>query len=141
MSKLKNHAQLKNNITIEKYLIVVKNVFQRTAFTKLRLSNHALMIEKGRHLSLKRFDRTCPFCPWSIETEQHVLLNCLSYSHLRQKILDEVKKNINFSLRDDEQSLFTSLLSKPSISVILARFIRFSMELRSFLLLHARTTR
>ena len=45
MSKLENYTKLKNNITIEKYLIIVKNVFQRTALTKFRLSNHALMRE------------------------------------------------------------------------------------------------
>ena len=37
-------------IYLEKYLILVKNTKRRIALSRLRLSNHNLMIEKGRHL-------------------------------------------------------------------------------------------
>ena len=97
MSKLKTYVLLKNNMNIEKYLITIKNVSQRTALTKLRLSNHFLMIEKGRHQSLNLFDRTCPFCPRMVENEQHFVLKCPTYSHLREKLLDDLKKTQNVS--------------------------------------------
>ena len=45
-------------------------------FTKFRLSNHNLMIEKGRHRNVDESLRFCPFCPNTVEDEIHFLLQC-----------------------------------------------------------------
>ena len=47
--------------------------------SKFRLSNHRLMIEKGRHNN-----RKCPFCLTHIEDETHFLINCPIYSSIRK---------------------------------------------------------
>ena len=52
-SKLRTYSLFKNDIGFEKYLNSVQNLQERTFLTKFRLSNHELMIEKGRHLKPK----------------------------------------------------------------------------------------
>ena len=65
-SKLRTYGKLKTEPGRETYLDGVKNISERTALTKLRLSNHDLLIEKGRHQGLSKHDRLCPFCENSI---------------------------------------------------------------------------
>ena len=48
-SKLRTFAKVKHTVGIEKYLHYPLDLEARTAITKFRLSNHDLMIEKGRH--------------------------------------------------------------------------------------------
>ena len=61
-SKLRTYGKIKTDIGIEKYLYHIPNVETRIAVSRLRLSNHQLMIEKGRHLKLDVSQRNCPFC-------------------------------------------------------------------------------
>ena len=42
------HSQFKNRVKFESYLPDIKNRKYRVTFTKFRLSDHGLMIEKGR---------------------------------------------------------------------------------------------
>merc|ERR1711954_559237 len=63
MSKMKTYKLLKQSWKVEDYLLGMGNVSDRTALTKLRLSDHTLVIEKGRHQNINESDRTCPFCP------------------------------------------------------------------------------
>ena len=133
--KLRTYASLKQNITFEEYLVVVQNIPDRIALTKLRLSNHSLMIEKGRHQGLKVCDRTCPFCLDHIEDEFHFIIKCQTYTLLRQNFLDKIKAIcIGFYYPYDEQFLLWFLLNNPTISHLTARYIKLSMELRAFLL-------
>ena len=56
--------------------------------TKLRLSNHDLVIETGRRKNIPNAARFCPFCPELIENEMHFILDCPTYSVLRSKLFD-----------------------------------------------------
>ena len=60
-SKLRTYGKIKTDIGIERYLYHIPNVETRIAVSRLRLSNHQLMIEKGRHLKLDVSQRICPF--------------------------------------------------------------------------------
>ena len=51
----------------EQYLDSIKNIKDRTALTKIRFSNHELMIEKGKHLDLQENQRLCPLCDNKVE--------------------------------------------------------------------------
>ena len=62
-SKLRTYGLIKTNLGFENYLNADINVQDRIALTKLRLSNHELMIEKGRHIKIDKSKRVCPFCP------------------------------------------------------------------------------
>ena len=81
-SKLRTYSLFKKEKGLEPYLLEIKNVSLRTKTTKLRLSNHKLMIEVGRHRGINKNNRTCPFCPESVENEYHFLLICLSLIHI-----------------------------------------------------------
>ena len=134
-SKLKTLSILKTNFACENYLLSVSNTANRIALTKFRLSNHHLMIEKGRYENRPLCDRTCPFCPDQIENEFHFLIKCPIYTELRARMLDDIKDMIyGFYYPDDENFLFWFLLKNPLIADTTGNFIRLSMELRAFLL-------
>ena len=84
-SKLKTYSTLKNEIGMEKYLIDIPNFKYRSVLTKLRLSNHSLLIETGRHSRIERPLRFCTFCPSMIEDELHFLIQCPTYKEMRDK--------------------------------------------------------
>ena len=80
-SKLRTYGKIKTGSGFEGYLNHIP-VRDRTAFTRLRLSNHQLMIEKMRHQVPKppERDRRCPFCPDLVEDEIHFLLDCPTFA-------------------------------------------------------------
>ena len=82
-SKLRTYGLFKTDIGLERYLDTIKNKSKRIIVTKLRLSDHHLMIETGRHKKLPKERRFCPFCPKAVENESHFLLRCPMYAHLR----------------------------------------------------------
>ena len=134
-SKLKTLSILKTEFACEKYLLSVSNTANRIALTKFRLSNHHLMIEKGRYENRPLCDRTCPFCPDQIENEFHFLIKCPIYTELRARMLEDIEDIIyGFYYPEDENFLFWFLLKNPLIADTTGNFIRLSMELRAFLL-------
>ena len=108
---------LKNDFACENYLLSVSNIANRTALTKFRLSNHNLMIEKGRYEDMQLCDRTCPFCSDQTEDEFHFLVKCPVYTALRMKMFDDIKDIIHgFHYPPDENFLFWFLLKKNTYS-------------------------
>ena len=53
----------------EDYLNDVVNIKDRIAMTKLKLSNHKLIIETGRHMNIEKDRRVCHTCLTGVETE------------------------------------------------------------------------
>ena len=101
---------------------------------KFRLSNHKLMIEKGRHLNLLKVDRKCPFCS-AFEDEIHFLLKCETFSALRDTMYSSVEEKLNEELnRNDVEMMIRYLLGNTQISTIVAKYLRKTMELRDFLM-------
>ena len=105
---------------LENYLLKIHNTKNRIAMSKLRLSNHCLLIESGRHLKLDQNLRVCQFCPNEIEDEMHFLLFCPTYKELRTKLLCPVL-NINLWLSHKEK--FCILFTNETVNVT-AAFIR-----------------
>ena len=135
VSKLQTFALIKTDIGPSEYLSVVQKIPDRIAMTKLRLSNHLLLIEKGRHTNIERQQRLCPFCPHHIEDEFHFLIKCPAYSHLRINLLDGIKNKMpDFHIQVDEKFLFWFLLKCHVISNFTANFISLATDLRNFLL-------
>jgi hypothetical protein len=52
----------------------MKNDEQRILLSKLRINNHNLEIERGRHRGLQPKERICKFCSKEVEDEIHFLL-------------------------------------------------------------------
>ena len=59
--KLRTYSMMKTGVGFEDYLNIIRNVSVRTQFTKFRLSDHDLEIERGRHRGLVAAQRFCPF--------------------------------------------------------------------------------
>ena len=119
----------------EKYLDQITCLKMRTALTKFRISNHTLMIEKGRHSKPKvpKELRFCHFCPNSVEDEKHFLLVCPTYKYIRSDLYSEAKKVFSKITNQPHDYRFLQLMSDvtaPSVS----QFISRAMELREFLL-------
>ena len=135
-SKLRTYSVVKTKIGIEGYLTANPklNTQDRIALTKFRLSNHDLMIEKGRHLNLEKTKRYCPFCPKAIETEVHFLLHCNTFACLRRELFSTLRGKTNtFRYLPDIEKLKYLLSSEDTVSHV-ASFLRKSFQCRAFLL-------
>ena len=118
----------------EPYLRAVSNVKDRISMSKFRISNHKLMIEKGRHLNLAKFDRKCPFCP-NVEDETHFLLHCQTFRVLRENMLEAVREELSEELdRNNDEVMLRYLLGNIQISPIVSKYLRKTMELRDLLI-------
>ena len=131
-SKLRTYKNIKTKIGYELYLSNIQCIKERTALTKLRLSNHLLMIEKGRHLNIDRESRFCPFCPNSVENEIHFITQCKPYQFLRRELFSKAETTIPHFSRLNENQKFEVLMSKTC--TITAQFTRKAMDLREFLI-------
>ena len=130
-SKLRTYAIFKTDVGIEDYLTRIKNVSIRSHVTKLRLSNHRLAIETGRHNGVRREERFCSFCPESIEDEFHFIFECSVLGHLRQRHLEPLIGEIpGFEYFPNDIKLNTIL---SDIDFVTCKFIADGMELRNFL--------
>ena len=91
-NKLRTYRLIKSNtLEPESYLSVISNPTVRQAFTKLRISDHKLSIETGRHCKPPKplEDRTCPLCnSQSLEDEIHFLIHCSAYRQLRSTLFE-----------------------------------------------------
>ena len=125
-SKLKTYCTLKNRIGIETYLTDIQNIKHRCVMTKLRLSNHPLLIETGRHCKIERQLRFCPFYPTMIEDEIHFLVQCTTYKEMRDKLLT---KHILANVEITDNHKFHDILRQKELNMT-AKFIFDAFEAR-----------
>ena len=137
-SKLRTYALFKTTPGYEKYLDQITCVKERTALTKFRLSNHMLMIEKGRHSGIDRELRFCPFCPNRIEDEKHFLMKCQTYRHLRSDLYSRSKTIYPSIYNQPHDHRFLTLMRDDTAAPV-SLFVLRAMELREFLLVKHKT--
>ena len=129
-SKLRTYGLFKLEMGRELYLSEIKNIKIRTQLTKLRISDHNLMIEKGRHKGVHKNLRFCSFCQGTVEDELHFLINCPIYKYLRIPVMNSLSiENIEAT---PIKEVFNTLMTKSTIEV--AKFIHKAFELREFLI-------
>lgn len=93
-AKLRTYCIFKNNFGIEQYILSFRRSF-RANFSRLRISAHHLMIEKGRYLKMPLEKRICKLCNLNeIEDETHFMIKCTYYSVLRDKMLSDLSDNL-----------------------------------------------
>ena len=56
---------------------------QRLLITRWRLSNHNLLIERGKYVNTPRSERKCRNCNL-LEDEHHIFFNCFHFINIRQ---------------------------------------------------------
>ena len=133
-SKLRTYGKIKTGSGFEGYLNHIP-VRDRTAFTRLRLSNHQLMIEKMRHQVPKppEGDRRCPFCPDLVEDEIHFLLDCPTFAVHRAPLILLAADTIPEYSTFDSTKKFVTLMTDFTIIKATAKYIRTAFEVREFL--------
>lgn len=130
-SKLFLYKHLKPNENPQNYLFTLNSEY-RTLIAKLRMSDHNLMIERGRHLKLAREERLCTLCNL-VDDEKHFLLECKYNSDIRSLFLDFIIEE-NSEFRDLSLQDKTLHILNPSTSSQVNRlgsFIKKSLALRT----------
>ena len=102
--KLRTYCKFKSKLVMEPYLNFIKDFKLRKILTRLRVSNHVLEIEKGRHKRPKIpvEERICKSCSMgSVEDEEHFLCVCPAYSQLRQEFVYKCCELGFYMVKDD----------------------------------------
>ena len=131
-SKATYFCKFKLSIGLEKHLKFNFNIRHKKAISRFRMSNHTLMIEKGRHKKIERNERKCYFCKDKIEDEVHFLVNCPLYTSQRNilvMVCNEIC--IRFANYSEEQKIIF-LMSNEHEKVIkaLGKYIFESLGIR-----------
>ena len=117
-SKLRTYSLVKNKPGTESYLNTISNTKYRVMLSKFRLSNHELMIEKGRHTGVIRTQRYCPMChDQAIEDEIHFLITCPSFNAIRRDALDRFEIEILSHPILSNREKFVLIMEHPSASL------------------------
>ena len=137
--KALSYILFKRNVCFEKYLYQVKNISHRKAMSRFRLSNHSLLIEKGRHLRprLERNDRKCFICKAEVENEKHFLITCPLYENQRENLFHQCRENCrSFDSLTPEEERFIFIMTNEDINVTksVAKFISDSFKFRELAL-------
>ena len=130
-SKLLLYKKLEPSFEREFYLSF--NEFSiRRIFTKLRISDHNLEIERGRYNKIPREERLCRTCN-AIEDEAHFILKCSKNQNLRKSLFDKILTDYDqFIYLTDDQKIKYLLNPKTLRHVrIIGFFFRQSLELRT----------
>ena len=117
---------------MENYLKQIPNFKVRQNYTKFRVSNHSLNIEKGRHNKIPKELRFCPFCSKQIETEIHFLIQCDSYKEPRQVLFKIVNENRPSFVYYTTTEKFLFIISEE-YAQLTAKFVQNCFSIREFL--------
>ena len=102
--------------------------------TKLRLSNHQLMIEIGRHKKLPKEERICQICHDGIEDEIHFLIKCKTLQQLRQPLLASCyESRPNFDFYTDKEK-FIFIMTTPHLMGNVSKFVYSAFKERELIL-------
>ena len=129
-SKFRTYKHIKTEIGFESYLNLIPNEEERVALTKLRLSNHELMIEKGRHMQIEKDLRFCPLCPKEIEDETHFLILCKAFIEERKTLFEDINKVDRDFLGKNSLEQVKFLLKNNDTIKITSQFIKKCIQLR-----------
>ena len=106
----------------------------RRSFSKLRISAHSLMIEKGHHFSpkIQPQDRLCKLCNLNdIEDEFHFIMKCPFYNNLRFNLFSVIGETIDINNLSDNE-IFISIMGACDYDCILPviKYVNLAFELR-----------
>ena len=110
--KADTFRQFKDEVKFERYLEDVSIRKHRVSLSKLRISDHCLMIERGRYSrpAIPRGERYCPHCPLKLEDEEHFLTQCTAYD--RSSFFTDIDRSFPQFHRLDLHSKFIYLMSQ-----------------------------
>ena len=130
-SKSLVYLKHKTEFKMESYLTQVTNTNHRTALTKLRLSDHKLEIESGRHIrpKINRENRTCKLCSKPnkqapTEDEVHFITRCDTFmqtNNLRNEFFNEIMLPKEYT--DEKQYIILMKMDSKEDNIKLAKFV------------------
>ena len=129
--KLSFYSSLKENYQPQSYFDVLQNKEIRKQLTKLRISNHKLMIETGRyqHSKIPADVCFCPVCGTSeIENEEHFIINCKKYKDVREKFLGKIKLVTNSKTILNNNGSLRLLMTSTNPKIVKIFFFSFSVR-------------
>ena len=134
-----SYITFKSTVKFESYFHQVDNLKHRKSLSRFRMSNHSLMIEKGRHLrpEVERGERKC-LCKTDVEDEFHFVTKCPLYTGERKHLFNTVSiKCKNFESMTGKQK-FIYILSNEDINLVraLSKFLFRSFKLRDLIYLY-----
>ena len=114
----KDDSSFKNEYVTSSYLELTSSVSDRRTLTKLRISNHKLMIELGRYTP--RDNRLCPVCDCNkTEDEIHFLFYCSKYATIRDNFYKKIQPIIQNANRLPVPDLILELINSSDCFVIM----------------------
>ena len=125
------YCKHKSEFKMESYLTRVTNTSHRRALTKLRLSDHKLEIECGRHIrpKINRENRTCKLCSklhkqTPIEDEVHFITRCdnfMQIKNLRNEFFNDIMLPKRYT--DEKQYVMLMKMGSEEDNIKLAKFV------------------
>ena len=95
--KLNFYYKIKTNYSPSAYLDLTRKNPSGKTLVKLRISSNKLRIETGRYDNIPRDERLCNLCNCNkIEDETHFLLDCPSFSSIRDMFFSKLEPKIPF---------------------------------------------
>ena len=105
--KVRLYLQYKTEPRYEPYLDTITNRKIRVQYTKFRLSDHDLDIEKRRHMKVERSNRYCKLCTTGdIGDELHLLFDCNKLYNSRRTFLNYMYKKFSHTKQLDDTGKF-----------------------------------
>jgi hypothetical protein len=131
-NKLRTYCKLKQNFSMEKYIMLIEDTTHRTALAQLRLSSHPLHVETLRGTVTDPNDRVCQMCTLNItEDEFHLVAECPAYKTLRENLELKLSKTPNvINLARDNKAIWLLTNEDKNICKALGKFIHECIQFR-----------
>ena len=107
------------------------------SISETKKSSHKLLIETGRYDNIPRNERVCNVCNCkTIEDETHFLLDCPSYSSLRDMFFIKIEPSLLFPQLLAKETLPSHIMNSTDyfINTQLTSFVSSCFELRDKIL-------
>ena len=135
--KLNFYYKIKTNYSPSVHLDLTRKNPSRKTLVKLRISSHKLRIETGRYDNIPSDERLCNLCNCNrIENETHFLLDCPSFSPIRDTFFSKLEPKIPFLRLQSHECLLSHLMNSTDyfINIKLISFMSTCFELRDKLI-------
>jgi hypothetical protein len=120
--KLRTYVKFKKELCIEKYILNIRNKYERSMVAKLRCGILQLHVESGRFNQTSLENRTCNICnDGNIEDEFHFICKCTEYSNERNKLFSqhEVKNNNFRNFSDEDKFIYILENSNRDLAIFI----------------------
>ena len=131
-NKLRTYREFKIIFEMEPYLNIIDSYAERKSLSKFRVSNHNLIIEKGRHMipTLPVEDRKCTECK-VIGDECHMMTECKKNENMRVELYKDIVNTCkNFQMLSSKDKLiFMMSITDDYLIKKIGKFVHKSLNL------------